>query len=542
MPYVMVLPFAGLVVAAAAVGAGRGGDLPVLTLAGAALLHSHVAQPLFVVPLVGLAWAALAWAHGGRPWRAFPRAHAAAMAVVVLAALPVALDALRGPGSNLALILAHRRTHLGEGHPWLDALGYYLRLASFAPFANREEAFRGGATWATLGGYAARHALILTVWTLAAGLLAAGAWGSRFGRCLLVSVTLAAGLAVWWATEQDGALLYFNSWFVYGLLLVVGLGAAAAAVRGLTATFPRLARTPWPALVLAVLVAGLFAVKAERFRARSGDDVPSRNIVASVDAALAGDADGRSRPRYLAFPHDAWEDAVAIALELERRGEPWQVHPGWALIFGRGHALAGVPPAALRSPAGGGLRVWHVTPRSPDPDAPPARHPLFQGGDLRTEPPVVNPAADGGVGTTLAFCGPRPNAADYLLGGWSGPTPGDSYTWSERTEGLMAFHAVPVPTDQTVEVTIDAFPAITPGKVDAQRLELSLGDQSLGAETVRTDEPTRVNIPAAVWNAHPEAVLVWRFPDATSPARLGRGDDRRELAFGFRKVTFALAR
>ena len=106
----------------------------------------------------------------------------------------------------------------------------------------------------------------------------------------------------------------------------------------------------------------------------------------------------------------------------------------------------------------------------------------------------------------------------------------------------MVFQAVPTPTPGTdVSMVVDAFPALTPGRVDAQRLELTFNDQPLGEWSVREDAPTRVRIPAAVWNAHPDALLRWRFPDAVSPASLGHGGDTRQIAFGFRSVRFEVA-
>ena len=539
MPHLMVIPFAALVVAAASVGAAdRGGDLPVLALAGAALLHSHVAQPLFVVPLVGLAWVGLAARHRGRPWQTFPGAHAVAAVIVLLAALPVALDAARGADSNLSLILAHRRLHVGEAHPWLDALGYHLRLIGYTPLLHGEPFFRGGATGVTLREYVLRHVPIFTVWTVAVVLLVAGTWRSRFGAGLLASVLLAAGLAGYWATKQDGDLLYFNSWFFYGLLLAAGLGAAAVAVRAFAAGFPRAARTPWPALGLCVIAAGLFAAHTSRFRPDWGDSAAARSTHASVTSALADDAEGRDKTKFLAFSHDAWGHAIGVALDLERRGEPWRVPPGWAIMFGPAHAPAGGLVGALNSP--GGVRVWRVLLRSTDPAAPSPRRPLPDGGDLRPESPTLDPAAGDGAGTSLLFSGPHPDADPYLLTGWSSPTAGDPFTWSELPEGRMAFRPVPVPADRAVEVVIDAFPALTPGRVEAQRLELLFNDQPVGSWTVSTDAPLQAIIPAAAWNARPEAQLRWRFPDAISPLRLGRGGDPREIGFGFRAVRFTV--
>ena len=53
----------------------------------------------------------------------------------------------------------------------------------------------------------------------------------------------------------------------------------------------------------------------------------------------------------------------------------------------------------------------------------------------------------------------------------------------------------------------------------------------------------RAVVPAALWNARgagAKSRLVWRFPDALSPAATGHGTDPRPLAFAFREVAFRL--
>ncbi len=348
---------------------------------------------------------------------------------------------------------------------------------------------------------------------------------------------------MFWATIQDGPLFYFNSWFVFGLLLALGLGAAAAAVQLAAAWFPRAARTPWPALALVALAAGLFTAQAGRFRATTGDDEASRNLNRSVGLALAEDgAAGQGRLKYLAFASpNAWEDAAGVALELARRGESFRVGAGWGIVFGADTAPANPREGLAKTDD---LRIWRILPPALDPEAA-TRRPLFHGNGLRLEPFPVDPA----VGTAITFGGPQPNAAAYLLTGWSDPAPGDAFTMSEQPLGSLAFRAVPVPetgAEEVVEIAVDAFPILTPGRVESQRLALHLNGQPLGEWTVRRDdgEPIRVRIPAARWNTAAAgagaALLEFRFPDAASPVRLGVGGDPRELAFGFRAVRFAL--
>lgn len=72
-PRVLTIPFFCLVVSAASVGTGRGRDLPLLALVGSALLHGHVAQPLFVAPLGVVAYGGLAWSCRSRGPEPMPR-------------------------------------------------------------------------------------------------------------------------------------------------------------------------------------------------------------------------------------------------------------------------------------------------------------------------------------------------------------------------------------------------------------------------------------------------------------------------------------
>ena len=101
----------------------------------------------------------------------------------------------------------------------------------------------------------------------------------------------------------------------------------------------------------------------------------------------------------------------------------------------------------------------------------------------------------------------------------------------------MGFRPVPVPADATVEMTVDLFPALNVVR-KSQRLGLTLNGTDLGHWNLSKDEPLRVLIPAALWNGRPRAFLRWDFPDAISPLALHDSLDPREIAFGFRRITF----
>lgn len=572
-PCLLVLPFLCLLVAAASVGAGRGEDLPLLVLAGGFLLHSHVAQPMFVLPLGFLAYAGLVWAGRGAhfqdgvmvwPWRSFPRAHGLALGLAVLFALPVLIDLTRGSESNVARILAHRRAHAGERHPALDSVNYLLRFGVYKPYLRGEELYRGGATPAETVRFVTAHGGLFALW-LGAGLVPAAAWAwgrrqrardadrgipatgtvaarGRFGVWLGACWALGVGLTLGWGVIQDGALFYFNGWFNHALFFVLALGAAAAgsvALERLTARLPaRVSATLASALFL--VPAALFAQRAERFRGQYADDETSRLMARGVDAALAAQP-GETRRRFLTFTSPDWEAAVGVALQLERRGVPWRVPPGSGLIFGEEHSpdspLAGLPLEGAATP----FRVWRVAfPAAALGVLAPSARPLVLGCALATDSPEVDPAAGN---AEITFTGGSESFAAHTLFGWATPDPDASYTWSVGATGTLCFRPRSVLAGSTVELSFDFFPALDPVKRPAQRLEVRFNGVDLGTWRVGAAEagaPVRVTIPAAVWNAHPDALLLLGFPDAVSPAELGHGGDTRPLAFGFRRLTFRL--
>jgi len=98
-PHVLFGPFLLLVVFGAGVADGDDGALPVVTFAGGMLVHDHVAQPLFVVP-IALA-ALIMWAikrlnrsfSGSRKWLL------ASGAIILLFMFPIVLDRSKGPDS-----------------------------------------------------------------------------------------------------------------------------------------------------------------------------------------------------------------------------------------------------------------------------------------------------------------------------------------------------------------------------------------------------------------------------------------------------------
>lgn len=172
-----ILIFLCLLAAGASVAAGHAAHLPLLVLAGGFLVHIHVSQALFVVPIALLAYASFQWRQpaatdsvGGwrhwlpQPWRAFPRAHWIAASMLALFLLPLVIDAARGERSNLARILEYQRSHGGSRHAWAcrssTSFGSYL---SYAPGRAEFDSYSG----AEAVRFLQAHWQIYAAWLLA---------------------------------------------------------------------------------------------------------------------------------------------------------------------------------------------------------------------------------------------------------------------------------------------------------------------------------------------------------------------------------------
>ncbi len=562
---VVIMPFLCLLVTAASVGAGRGNDLPLLALACGFLVHSHVAQPLFTLPLFALAYGGLAWSAQGRPpWREFPRAHALTVGIVALFVLPVAIDLCRGSHSNFALVLEHLRTHRGERHPWLDALSYFLDFSAYRPYRSDHYEAPPGATLGRVGLLLAKHPETTLLWAAALAVFLGG-WlrhrrpvvqaGSdesaaavrwRYLRWLGACLALCVVLTLIWAHIQDGKLFFFNALFNYAIYF--GLAMLAAGV--VAGALDRRVRTPagqrWGVVALYGLAAGLFLLRPERFREHYFDTAQARGFATTVRTAVRDDGAAPGAARYLWFTPNAWDQALTVALLLERGGGVFRVRSDQAYLFGAARAVES-PAAVLlasASPAG-----WRVNPRTTGPGS--RQMPLDDRYGLDWWVPTVDP----GAGAALFSDGahhPAERTAEYdekadasacVCDGLTPPDAAAPYSLNDHTEAVLCFRAAPVAGGATVELAIDLFPLCFPGVRDRRRLQVLFNGQLLDDWTLDRDAPVRVRIPAALWNARPQAaVLQWRFPDAVSARALGVSRDIRPLAFGFRKLEFSLGK
>lgn len=563
--YPLIVTFLCFVVAAAAVASGDGRILPVLVLTGGWLVHNHVAQPLFVVPLTLLAYAGLLAAcrrqagasgkgvagtlTGG--WRAFPRAHAAAAGLLALFILPLLLDALHGRASNLQRILEYAQAHRAPSKKLVRSLSYFLTFGGHDPTQLGTEVFgRYGA--GSLWEFVERHGFAYAFWGVALvgapGLFlwakrrreteeaaGVGSRQRRFLRWFYAVLASAWGLTLAWGMRQDGAMYYYNAYFNYSIYYGLALGLAAALAVALAAWTDSPARRGRRPLVVALLwggVAVMAVAQAPRFRVSAFgtpvDEVMARTVD-SAAAALPKDA--------VCFvdcqPWEQWPCAIAVVLELERLGYRARVNDNSEIIFGH---LNTIQRETIRTATP--LARWRIVPQ--DPSGPrPDQPPLLPGSALDIlSLPNLNPADKDHV--VFSKTG---NFDDFAVFGWA-PTDLD-WTWSDERTALLAFYPLNLSDGaEGVDLVIAAWSFQPTSQSAPQRVVIQFNDETLGTFPLppTPDQPAlRVRISAAQWQearTHAEARVQFHFPDARSPHDYGLSDDHRPLGGGFRSIEF----
>ncbi len=603
--YPPVLLMLCLLTVGTAVAAGVGSELPLLIMAGGFLLHSHVAQPLFVVPLTLLAYAGL-WQRCaatlsktepppqsrwqrltrwlGAAWRVWPRAHLLAVAGLIIFALPLLIDACRGSDSNLAAIWHHLHVHHGEHKKWLRSFFYFLQFGVYTFYAGTTRADFGYYDGPGMLAYLRTHSLILACWT---GVALTVTWGMirqvplllgrrrdavsapadssspavadtrRFLAWAGIFSAVVLGLTLYWGTIQDGPMLYYNSFFNYGIYYFAALVAVASFCAwvplrsswGLTRPIP-VATYLVPTCLVAIVYGGWdFPQQWKHPQTPAGMGPYYARLYQHVSELIADTSDPgtgqRPLPRFLIFT-DGWQLATAVALELSRQGVPFLVPPQDKVIFGETHGYSSASTGALRD----GVQVWRLHGPQATVGMPPPlpavvlapEGPLF----LEVDTPMIDPI-DPGNASAIDFRTVG-NAPAYMISGWSGGEPWG--TWNDGTEALLGFRPKPA-EGAGVEMKVAVAPMLSPTSgLSAQRMEVFFNGEPLAAtrrfDATANTEASVFTIPTALWNRCAErkygcAVLRFKFPDAVSPAKMdptGQSRDQRTLAFGFGSIRF----
>jgi hypothetical protein len=506
-PHVLLMPFLCFLVACASVASGESTDVVPLALSGSLLVHGHVAQPMFVVPLTIIALVANWRARRGTPL--FTRHHAVALAIIAVFLVPIGLDLLRGEQSNLRLIAAHFTEHSGEHKSFAQSALYGL---AFLCHVAEPEKFCGQLTAASFNFIRARW-YFLVMWGAVAAAIPIVSKFQRsrehhaFARWLALFFAFAVGLTLVWGKIQTGEMFEFNSHFNFAILflpfVLLAIAIASAVAPGGEKWLPR-----------ASFVCSLPLLYFASRNLKIGPDFPTlpRDSVAlhqQIAAAALNDLQS-SHTKLLLFEPEEWGEAVRVALELERLKYRYRVDRGWTVIFGAGRGVD--PVEALSNP---NLAVWRI--RSS------ALGPYWLGSGLQ----VVDPR-----GSEILFSTARENAHEFVNSGWDisrGP-----FSWSVGKTAVIRF--APRHATANVRVICDVSPA-----AGSQVMAMTFNQGAFKAFQVDGKSTAVFEIPADVWNAKPTAMLKFDFPQAQSPQSQGISDDPRELGCAFTRIRFVPA-
>lgn len=525
-PHVLLMPFLAFLAACISFSVGRTRDLIFMVVAGGFLFHGHVAQPLFVGGLGGLALALTAWRirqSTTATWRSYAQEHRriliACAAIVAVFLLPLAIDvATLGLKSNVATIVGRFLANREDSKTPLQSFLYFLSFATYD--GNQELIFSKPGP--QIGAFFSAHAGQVAAWI--AVLLAPPAIfflvrkrlpedERRFFGIAYLFLGATIALTVLWGMAQAGPMYNFNGYFYYGIYYFGLLLALALVLRRVQHA---------GAVSLGAVICAIAAVKfSTLFHLASWSyDSTRMEVAKTVSAVLAADATPK-KPKLLVFEHRDWPAVSSIALYLQRHDIPFYLDHWWEFMFGQRHDLA-VLGATPEEEA----KVWWITKRAPDGTA------INDDVSLFTTPAPLKP--DQGE---IRFSDTG-NSFRYVV---SGVQVGFSeYTWTVAPRVVFLF--APEHADRDVRLIFEAESGKrTKTEVLETPADVYFNGKLLGRVAVKERGECSIVVPSAQWNEKATAKLELRFPE--TPGRHFAKRPRYDFYYGwaFWRVSTRLA-
>lgn len=478
--YTFFLAYLPFQIAAASVAAGRARHLGWLALTGGLAVHCHASFVLFAVPISLYAIARL-WVRSGFKVRTTEpgvrRAWALFALVVGLFVLPIVLHtALNFPG-EIGRYLEHRRAHANQR-------GNAAEVSRFMCLTLTNESELG---WPLVAGAAIG---------VAVSVLTFPARGRRFVQQLAVVGALTTGAMTYYTARGVDSYQHTYLGVFYGSVLL--LGWAVIAMR-----LALLVRSRAAFAVCGTVVA-VWAAATGTFANRY-EGVPE---IPALTRQIANDprwADGP--PLFTLGGRDAWVEASALLLQLEREGKrPWLLEPRWHILF----TDAFKPDDRERR------GLWQIDAADANTPPVPGSHELgaIKGVTFRT---VETRYAFGGP-VPLSGTGRRPGAKPLV--GWSYSEPDRLYPVARRA--VLLIDLEPCPADK-VRLALRGN-AIDLTKPDGHRVKVRVNGEEvngemrfpLGAETEQA-----LTFGAELLNGPSPVRVEFEFLDVGGPAAPG---------------------
>ncbi len=531
-PHALVMPFLCFLVAGASLSAGRVAHLPLAALTGCFLVHGYVAQPLFVIPLISLAYG-LCWFRAREPQErlgAFVRRHRwphiVAASCIALFVLPLLIDLTYGGESNFSRIVeslhGHRNEHQTLWHALVYLLSFFCYLHNQDTFlpdrVSTDTHFLGQNLPYFLGWACILLIIAVYVIKLPRNKDQAGAnQTSRpfvIGLIMILAMTLALSLV--WGKIQVGPMFEFNGKFYYGTLYGIVLLLAAAISQWLPS------RSATALGLVCCVGAATIAWRFTRLPV-SAVDCANNPILAGTRAALRADPLPQA-PKLLVFNHDDWGDAASAALALKRMGLSYRVDGNWSFMFGQYRTVRPVPPDFDLS----GMSIWRFVRGAR------AEHGVSIAKDLWIvfEPTQLDPA------NTVIDCAKGGNLDRFSLFGFT--TPDSDSSWTNMPDAGIQFRTTRASHDVHCSIVATPFAPLD-RNISSQPMDLYVNGQKIGSYTISDKTVVAARIPAETWNLRPVVTIVLHIPNAISPAKLGMSGDPRMLGWAIQRMSFSYA-
>lgn len=517
-PHVLLMPFLCLVVSAAVVSQGRGEGLFTLVLSGSLLVHGHVAQPLFVLPITATAIFFLLRRRRKECLPLIARGDWLSLSVCAVFILPLLIDAFHGRDSNLYRILLHVAHHPGASQTFGQSI---LCFASYFVYCDDQTIFNA-ITPASIAIFT-QHLGILLTW----GLLTLSALGlawryrrrgpePRTAWRLALFYLLGVALTLVWGMRQDGGFTPFNSFLNSGLIFVPVILLAMLVA-------DRLAAFRGPMLTIAAIIAPLIATGI-LVRAPKTDDLRGAEIAGNLPSLLHADPlPDAAKLLEFGFLEGDWYETVTLARALQRSGLQFFVAPWWAFMFGKeqvfvnqGHVLEN-----------NRISRWRIVRRDAVPDALPLTQ---EYGVVFSQAPALGP-----LPATISFADTGNHGAFILFG--IGDTEESAWAWTNANVAALEFQSGRQEADILAELDAGAFGSRT----KPQRAAFIVNGERLIQWQIGQRGTYAVKIPANVWNRRNPVRIVLELPDARSPARIWGTGERRILGLSLHALSFTPA-
>lgn len=332
MPHVLLFCFLFFVTVCASVAAGRSAHLPWLVFSGLMLIHGHVAQSLFVGTLSVAVLVALWWRDGRSVgWREFLRRNrkpfAISVVLILLFALPVALDVAMYRDNNIRAILHHAKAHRGLQQSVGQSLKYEFSFLAFIP--DPEVVLKSASAHLISRGWSKPY--VAAYWSLGWLMLALAVaiylftkqkipWFIRYAA---FEIGLISVLFYYWTLKMTGPLFNFNGYFFFAVQLLALLLLACLILDGLRLT----ARPVVSAILCVLLPLSMFGAKQGFLNAETGEAETNRLV-----ANLPPD-DGKML--HLTFDSADWMLEAGVASRLRHEHRQFCVDDLWSFTFAR---------------------------------------------------------------------------------------------------------------------------------------------------------------------------------------------------------------